>query len=393
MLARVLMTLHLLGTESFHEFFPVLEIKNLSSIFSLPLELDATIHQYWIRDSWFTKVFSEVGGAIVMTQNYSQLLVSDSVFSECYITGESGNLGYSLERGTIRYACGGAIFFWCDSHPISSLYVKRVCGYNCSARSSAGFDYEGYTRMSSGHFLFSFVPLESSIKISDVSVQLCAPKVYGFAAFFLENGDITVNNINLTKCCSLANSCLHFRPSKNATMQYASLIRNNASLYSLHIRGKASEYETNFISYLNFVSNSIIENIYAQIVSNDEASTKFFSCVFQNNSGHLFDRQNGNLYIFDCQIDSHSFTRSLPVYHNIVAFQKTLLINHYGSALCVTPIPPPTDDGSQGNIPPTPPQSIPLTPTECQFSQAEQLNIFPISKIVSILIFEFTIIT
>jgi len=356
------------------EAFPITEytVGSVVKIVSNPFPFN---NRFWVHDCSFSSLTSYEGGAIMIANVFSQLLVSDCVFYAISITGSSGyNPAYGYyTSGNTYYAHGACIGYYNPTYSVDYPVIKRICAYRCNARVTDGWSASGYNFYSYGHFCFIQVHSSSKIDVNETSILECSTsKTTGRYICYLYNGRITFNSDNITKSFAKSDAGLYTYGTNNCSIQFCTFLENSANenrVITINNNGDASL--TSRILSSNFVNNTQPSTTDAVIYISC-SNVIFDGCVFLVNdkTKPLFYKPSGSTIIINSYLSDHICTGVAPIYHNTLSSKPTLSLSHFGTAFCEIPTPDtnPEEVTYTYALPPTPPQSIPLTPTECLYS-------------------------
>ena len=324
----------------------------------------------------------------------SNFYLADCFFSSLYFVGSGGILNYNTDNvhlvvelcSFFNCSCsvdGGAIYFV----SLSGAYViNKCCAKNCRAGSEGHFAYLQGNSMKNGDILYS-------------TLYFCSPDNTGTKYYSIRTfpGKIGIKNTNSSFCISSHGSSFYIANGSPFFFNYSNIENGYSTYHCLHIMEATSECK---ISTINFINNTVTSASYA-IIHSAIPLTFVFECVFYLNKGFLF---NGFL---TCQLSWFEHNSGLTIGSNVmiissIPFEFTYRLINFGTALCITPIPPPEPTTSSINgleitpcltlYPnPTPPQSIPQPPTECLFPSNSNLG-YSMTSIFELLLIHLTII-
>ena len=349
---------------SFSDYFPVRPIDCLSRYETPPAN-------FYLADCYFKMVthHASKGGIMCYEMVNVHLVVEFCVFDTCMSNSD-----------------GGAIFF---SSTSGGIVVSKVCAIDCSIIAST----------IEGCFLYSTSGSNNKNSILFSTLSRCSSNSDNDrrSAVRLGNGNQTISNVNTTYCYNDYYSAYTLQTSIFLKVQYNQIEHCYPSGYTVIYIISGSG--TILFSENNFINNSSPSTSYG-LFRSTPSTTLITNCVFSINKGVLF---SGALTCSNSFIQhSDSLTTGLSIsLVNTKPLGETFEIINFGTALCITPIPNPTNiqPTVEGNeltpcrtipLPPTPPQSLPLTPTECLiFSESviSELNFGKIIYLIHLIIF------
>jgi len=333
-------------------------------------QIQLTTGSFYIRDSVYEELYSTTRGAIYVNGINIQLHVEETTFARCYITQTSASQGSIYQIGYNYYTGGGAITYYCPSTDIvfAGLSILRVCVSNCSSRNHF-LTYSSYSYYSEGQFLYAQAHNSQSININQTSVSLCSPNVgSGKSSISLVGGKVMINLLNSTKNYAQEISSNFISASFSLKFQFSSLINNIANSYGLiYINSVVLTHP--HIGNLNIINNSQLSSS-SYLIMNPGCQLSMKNCIFSlYNQSHLFGGANVNqISLINCYFDNYNLNFTItPIFLEPNTQTSTYIFYHFGSYLCPTPIPLPTQDPQEYTygLPPTPAQSLPRSPTEC----------------------------
>ena len=351
--------------------------------------------QYWILNSFFRIFFSSLSGTISLINAHGQLLIESSFFERCYLNPPTSGEAVLFSVGSFPfylYKGGGAVTFYSVSSDISGISFLKVCAFNCTASSiDYGFYNSYYHHYSWGHFAYIYFNNQyysaQKVFMKDTSITSCGPfSGCGRAPIYTRGGSLYYERFNSSNNMVKTDSSFFFENLHNLEMKfctYSNSYSSDATLMRFN-----SVLNTLPIVFCNIINNTQIDVTCSLIYNSGSTIVTYDRCVFaQNITPYLFGRLNGALNIMSCWVEEFSYFATSPVFHDIKNLTSTFKIVHFGSALCLVPTPDPTDDPNQYTYgpQPTPPQTIPPSPTNCIIESptpAGSLSLFSIFHIL-----------
>jgi len=334
-------------------------------------QIQLTTGAYNIRDSVFQDLYSNTRGAIYVNGINIQLHIDETTFTRCYLTQIEGLNGYIYTSGSYFYTGGGAITYYCPSADIvfAGLSILRVCVTNCSSRDHI-FVSSPNSYISEGQFLYARAHNSQNININLTSVSLSSPNVgSGRSSISVYGGKVIINMINSTQNYAHEYSSNFISASFSLKYQFSSLVNNIARAYGL-INIESIVLTHPNVQNLNIINNSQVISTTMYLIMNTGCQLSMRNCIFS-----LFDQTRlfggadvSKISLINCYFDNYNLNfTATPVFLESKTLTSTYVFNHFGSYLCPTPIPLPTQDPQEYTygLPPTPAQSLPRSPTEC----------------------------
>ena len=314
---------------SFEEFFPDIELNESYSLSNYRYIFINNISSLYISNCLFFQITTEANGGVIFCQIYeiNILLIEDCSFSQCQVT---------------RYQ-GGAIYYDC---PEGQFLMNRICSGYCYTKIGSSFQFAMISTSTLG---------KNSIYMS--SIYKSSHDGYSrYHSFGLIFGNQIVQSLNQTNCQLCLFSSLYSFSSNSLILSYSTIFQNEAHVFiCLYL---ASGYN-NTIFNLNFINNSQSSNENGLVYNWGDSNTSILNSIFLNNillkNSTLFYIESGNLNFFECQIDN--FTHNTEFLESFTYLPTTTfdLTFYYNDSCNIIP----------SNLPPTPAQTIPPSPTGC----------------------------
>jgi len=260
--------------------------------------------------------------------------------------------------------------------------LKMVCAYQCHSFSNYNF---GYILSSNNTGIISF---------DHLSVNKCPGYSIG-NSYVLSTGNslVSIQSLNLTQSHGISSHCLFLSSPYSAQMNFSTLTHNsiNGNNYCFNFLSRQSSQI--ITQNTNFIHNSASSGVV--VFANGDGNVIFNDCIFSNNQGTLFyvhSSTNGFLILLYCSIahrlsgtgfssagGSGKFIASTDIggsyLMNTFVFTEGSITRSYAlsmlhTAACNADIPAFTPAPTNISLSDlcdqqTPPQSIPLSPTEC----------------------------
>ena len=301
----------------------------------------------FIHDCFFTTISNPGAHGGVLSYSVSNvfMLIIRCTFNNCFINGAS--------------ICGGAIYFSCVN---SSIIMNKICANDC------------YTIISSGnHGIFGFFSLTSSVsfsfKILDSSFSSCSltKRSTSYSTIYSSNSVQNIINVNSSKNNAGRYSFGFFSSSQAINFLFCSIVDTNSNTYNFYV---SSQIISKF-NYGNFVRNNPVSST---IIYSNYNAFSLENSIFEQNSGIIF---SGSLYVINCSIQHLALlingggiilSQSNCINHEL-CLMTTYQFSHFETYLCPTMqlniLPTKSYLPCLPNPSPTPAQTMPLSPSQC----------------------------
>jgi len=230
-----------------------------------------------VRNSVFSNLSSDYGGAIYCLDKVSQISVIQTQFYACF-----------------SQSYGGAIYIKSDN---AALNLRFVCGSFCYSNGYAGqFAYVSLGTLK--EFVSNYVSLSRSSPFLQV----------GNSPFRILNCYVTIFNNNISRNIVTYTSSIGIEVATKANFCYSTIIDNKADsrVCSILAGGIFN------ISYLNIINNTHSATTRGVIENWNGAKSSLTMCIFSINSSPLFYIESGSITLKNCCMDSFTYTLTKP---------------------------------------------------------------------------------
>jgi len=384
---------------SFWDIFPYTEVIDRSERF-IPSN-----GMFWLHECYFRSLYSDSTAAISLIEVQAQFAVEDTTFSECVVTQRATtDQAFTATElpdcnNYYYYGCGGAICYFCPSVGITfgGIGLNRVCGYNCSSRQNSltttqidnacGYYSHRINRfIAQGHFVYLFAHLHQRVEANYTSVSSCSMfDNWGEASMVFKGGKSGMIGSNISANKAHYYSGVHFNNVNGIKVKFSTYANNIATHSTMMIF--SSVVNSMPLQFSNIINNTQAQTTNGIIYNNNAGAISFDKCIFGLNSRqYLFQTLTGYLNIISSFLDDQSSIGSPGVvFNDDHPLTKTYAISHYGTMFCVMEPFVPTDPEIPGGVPPTPPQSMYPSPTECIFDPSLPDNSVKLATIFHII--------
>jgi len=305
-----------------------------------------------------------------------QVNVINSVFEDMYSSSKSSCIYFSTSNMQImEFYISHSLFYNCRSNSLGSIYLNsysnlsiwNVCIFQCNT-----------TNPNYGNFLFHNAPNIYNSKMEFVSIfRSPSYSVQGKGAFYIQSTKVQIISMNSTQ--NYGDSSLLYIQSppkiQSSFCNYVGNYFNTGGVINCYSYGGQNNVFERQFKMNNFVVNQGTTS--GGVIFNDRSYIQIIDSIFYNNHGttYLFMVKNTALTnVSNCHINHlqtayiGSGTFITPGSTPVVPNTPTFALSHFSSYYCQT-------EEYQMNLevtpcitlpdPPTPPQSIPLSPTYC----------------------------
>ena len=247
---------------------------------------------------------SNYGGIIYSYNVPCNLIIKETIFYNCSCTGG-----------------GGAIYF--DSNVNgTSIFIDKVCGYNCFTTSSYKFQFAALaTYMDYGENFINYI---SMVKCSD-------NRNIGYESLTLGYGINIIKSLNSSNNFGERHQGLRIWTPLSFKGIFLNIINNNSSeSYIFEI----SYNLNNNLTYSNFINNFCLNK---GIISITNCNLIINDCIILNNKMILFYLSNGNLNLNNNYIlHETTFNYGIISINNLNIFNltNTLQFKYYSTFKC-----------------------------------------------------------
>jgi len=332
--------------------------------------------QFHIHGCFFQSLssYSGNGGAIFHDTDYSNSVIEDCLFYQCICSQHGGGI-YSVPNK------GGAV-------------VNRVCASDCYCGTHSTTNYYG-------QFLYSLTLSTSKNWIQFSSIIFSSPITPSNrrAPIYLNNGQVIVRNLNSSNNWLKDHSGVYIHNANSLSVNFTSLCNNLLSTSIVMYVHSCSSL--NVFTLSNVINNTSPS---PSIIQTSSSILDINNVVFALNANTLFA---GQMNVYNCYI-SHSgvlTSGSAVTMMDINTITDTFALINFGTAMCITPTPDPTiippetpigHDLTPCATPfplPTPPQTIPPSPSDCMFNESQGSgSVFGLNSIISSIGFSLSIL-
>jgi len=286
----------------------------------------------YIHNTLFEKFYMESPITIIMMSKPVFCVVEECAFFDCANGKDGGGIYYNVLNG--------------------SLIIARSCAQQCMAETG------------NGQFLFSSIRDDLKITIDTLSLYQCATdsqlEVIRFAPLYFFEGNVSITNLNVTKCIVHSYSGAHFRSNPFVSVSYSNFERNSAYYSSCLYKSEGSSNSFN-ISRCNLILNTSPTNGIITEISGLEV--RIYNSVFLNNQNVLF--YMGSFYLLQCYIYHPGSLNSGGVVSmsQVVSTSKyteTILLQRFNTYQC-------NEQYSGVSLLAEPCQTLYPPPTSCKF--------------------------
>ena len=414
-----------------------------ASIYFVDTNADVTINNCTLQDQNATSH----GGALYLNVKYSGLHDIKSLYSKSsqtggfgYIAAPRSQINFSSFERSISSNGGGALYFtngqtnniqeiigcyfgFCKSDTqggaimivlssISYVFMSENTFFNCESKSHGGAIYITSNALITdikkqcisyccinvsgafqGHTIYIVGNSNQyQIKLNMITCSYCGVPTYSNSLLYILYGEQFVQGLNLSNNKADSKSIGHFFPHFASIYQHNNFINNgnNNKEYNLYFQtngGKSID-----LTFSNVIGNSgsphtIMYNYgvanmfsirYCILLSNI-ASTSLLGSLSTHTQLIL------GSYIVHSGTWNQYFSNENNIIHTSIS-TSTYILSHYSTYLCLTP----SELGILEYNPSQNCQTIPPIPTSCDFAtNNEQINIFTISNMLSLIFLQF----
>ena len=279
-------------------------LKNISEI-----RYNLNIGNFWILNCIFTILnsFNGNGGAILLTQDNSNLLVELCSFNMCTV---------SLN--------GGAIYFYCNIN--GGCSIKKTCGSNCYTANSKSFQFGGIKGSQNINNLVDYLSINKCPSTGTTNYRSFS--FLGMNNTFL-NSNSSYHSLYQVSGVYINNS--NYFLGKYLTFCHS--IHSDSVVVLLHFSNIL--YEFHFTNIINITQSTRLGIIHSR-----DAKVLFKNSIFNFKLNPLFSTYlNGIVYIYDCWSNSFSFlqyeSKGTIYFSNKQSFTQTFKLFNYQTFNCI----------------------------------------------------------
>ena len=259
---------------------------------------------YWIHDSYFSLINGLNHGSSIFVNNiaFVHFMIERSYFTSC----------------TTSTLNGGAIHF---NSPSGSIIIERTCSIMCRITSST---------TARGQFAYLRTANYKTNSLNSVSVSFCSPiSVTSHSALYLEGGIQKISSLNSSFNNANTVSGFQTHSGTSCNIVFSTFFSDYSILTCFYFQSG-----NNLLDQCNIVNNTQ-KNITNGILRNDAGSFTIvrFSIFLSNSIQHLIGN-SGIFHIYNCWLETMSFSGTTPISLNIYNPTETFQIQHFGSFEC-----------------------------------------------------------
>ena len=255
---------------------------------------------YLINSIFENLLFSGDGGAIFISGVLLNIIIEESFFFDCRISGQFG----------------GAIFFFGDS-----IRLNKVCSVGSYSTHSTSYGQFSHKRAAVSNQMF--INYTSVLSSNPTSTNSYYTLFLSFGNQFYFNNNLTHNNPGYYSIISSVNSF-------ESLTKFCSFYHNYARIQS------GIEFSKGLIRliFCEIINNTHFTSNKPLIVNLNNAITYFLNCSFKFNSQILFNNQN-KLTLAGCNFDHFQFTGSFCQTRNNNNQFQTFNLKNLNTIFCL----------------------------------------------------------